>query len=81
MLKFIKKQHYKKGAHPGKIVITYSASEIIMGGMLIFATALHIYIYLSTVSQAKKNHPIPYTLTAPADNQVPGKTAAPKALK
>lgn len=80
MLKFVKKEHYKKGAYPRKIVITYSASEIIVGGLLIFATVLHIYIYFSTVSQAKRNHVVPYILTNPADNQVPDKTVskAPK---
>ena len=47
MFKFVRKEHYKKDAHRGKIVITYSVSEIVIGSLLLVATFLHIYIYLS----------------------------------
>ena len=43
MLKFIKKEHYKKEDHRGKIVITYSVSDIVIGTLLVSLVALHIY--------------------------------------
>ncbi|OGE76170.1 MAG: hypothetical protein A3C85_01760 [Candidatus Doudnabacteria bacterium RIFCSPHIGHO2_02_FULL_48_21] len=46
MLKFIKRTHHKKTEHKGKIVITYSLSEIVIGGLLIIMVVFYIYNYL-----------------------------------
>ncbi|OGE76636.1 MAG: hypothetical protein A3K05_00045 [Candidatus Doudnabacteria bacterium RIFCSPHIGHO2_01_48_18] len=65
MLKFVHKHHYKKSDHPGKIIITYSLSEIVMGGLLIIMLTFYIYNYLSTnlnppvASRVYYNPPIP----------------------
>lgn len=43
MFKFIKKEHYKKEDHRGKIIITYSLSEIILGLLLLVLSIFHAY--------------------------------------
>ncbi|OGE77724.1 MAG: hypothetical protein A2751_01550 [Candidatus Doudnabacteria bacterium RIFCSPHIGHO2_01_FULL_46_14] len=74
MFKFVKKEHYKKGLHQGKIVITYSVSEIIIGSLLVFATFLHIYIYLSTVAASKRTRENISTYIPTAEHQTQTKT-------
>lgn len=75
MFKFIHKHHYKKGDHRGKIVITYSVSEIVIGTLLIVATALHIYIYLSTVAASKQTRAAAPYNAVPAEKDMPVKAS------
>jgi hypothetical protein len=58
MLKFVKKEHYKKGDHKGKIIITYSVSEIIIGILLVTLVGFYIYNYLDSNLHKKQPSPL-----------------------
>jgi hypothetical protein len=46
MIKFLHKKHLSANAHTGKIVIYYSAFDIISGIMLVALVAFFIHFYL-----------------------------------
>jgi len=48
MIKFVKRSHYQRGTHGSKIIITYSASEVLIGFLLISLVGFYVYYYLET---------------------------------
>jgi len=58
MVKFVKRHHYKKGEHKGAIVITYTASEIIIGILLITLVGFYVYNYLYVNLYGYKGYPL-----------------------
>lgn len=80
MIKFVKNEHYKKGEHGRRIIITYSTYEIIIGFLLVALTAFYIYNYLNTNLNKKNQGYINYSYPEQA-LKIPTKTVPTKKNK